>query len=110
MAGSQPQGLTPSAGVRAHPVGSDHWIVDEVLHLRVRTREEEPFVAIVAPSNEPGRFPIDASDFEDLGVAVRISRVVALDHKPIARRCMHLLGLSSRRYVMRANRTGGAFT
>ena len=60
-----------------------------MLNGRVRSREEQAFMTVVAPPHQIGGPAVGASDFQDLGVAVAVSDVVALDHQTITDFCTH---------------------
>src|SRR5262245_15392373 len=55
----------------------------EVLHARVRSREEQAFVAVIAPTHDVRRTPFLSVNFQNLGVPVGFADMMALDHDPI---------------------------
>jgi hypothetical protein len=64
-------------------------LVRIVLDGCVRTGKEQTLMTVVAPANEIGRAPVGAVDLEDLGVAVGLADVVALDDETISDADVH---------------------
>ena len=63
--------------------------MDEVLDARVRSREEQALVAVVAPTNEPWRTAVLAPNLQDLRISITLTNVMALDDESIANCCAH---------------------
>jgi hypothetical protein len=61
----------------------------QVLHQRVRAREEEAFVPVVVPTDEVRGRTVVALHLEDLGLAIGFADVVALDDQLVADLRLH---------------------
>jgi hypothetical protein len=66
----------------------------EVLDGGVRSRVEEPFVAVILPADDERRTSVRASNFEDHRVAIWLSKVVSPDNDAISNGSVHVTLLS----------------
>jgi hypothetical protein len=64
-----------------------------MLHERVGTGVVDALVAVVLPSHEVGRAPSGPSHLEDLGVALGLALMVAVDHQVIPDAGLQAVGL-----------------
>ncbi len=61
----------------------------EVPDRRVRSREEEPLLARIAPADDVRRFAVGAMHLEDFPVAVRLSHAMALHDDTVTHGRLH---------------------
>jgi hypothetical protein len=66
------------------------WVV---LDDGVRTREEEPFVPVLCPSDQVGGTTIDAPDVQDQRMALRFTNVMPRNGDSVPGRGSHCVGL-----------------